>query len=548
LLDSLLQESFMEPDEFDVVVVGAGIAGLSAANRLTEHGVSCIVLEAHSWIGGRMRTQETYGQGVLELGAQWIHGGCQANSLFNYAVKSNLLGTEIRRVGYDWKDEYAPGFFYTSDGRVMSKADSDLAWSIYDRIAAEVEANYRDAAPNTTSLKDFYEKRVFEEVELLVEDGAEHSNNSNRSRPNILDVQQMLESMWRCLGGYLGDTLEEASLHLFGSAQELPGGDVIVPEGLSTIIEQLKRSVNVKTSTEVTAIDWDDNGVRLTTKAAQTPFQDLTDVDGGVIGRLTEKVEEQGDGASVDYVARHAIVTVPLGVLQTRPDLFTPETGLGEAKQQALAAMRPGRICKLFLEFETPFWPRGEGNMHFVWSKEDLGCLQQLPGQMASSAPDDQLPSSAKLDWTTTVDGMYEVEGVRNMLLMWVLGEAAITVDHLPDHAVLEGATLLLHRFTGDPSLAAPHRLVRHSWMADRYTRGAWSFPSLYAKTADYVELLRPLPAPDKPRLLLAGEHTHPKYWSFMHGARMSGHEQADKIIEYMHKQGHGQLPNNCSL
>ena len=39
----------------------------------------------------------------------------------------------------------------------------------------------------------------------------------------------------------------------------------------------------------------------------------------------------------------------------------------------------------------------------------------------------------------------------------------------------------------------------------------------------DYKELSTPLPSPTVPRLLLAGEHVHPQYWSFMHGARLSG-------------------------
>ena len=34
---------------------------------------------------------------------------------------------------------------------------------------------------------------------------------------------------------------------------------------------------------------------------------------------------------------------------------------------------------------------------------------------------------------------------------------------------------------------------------------------------------MKPEPSEENPRLLLAGEHTHPTYWSFMHGARLSG-------------------------
>ena len=39
----------------------------------------------------------------------------------------------------------------------------------------------------------------------------------------------------------------------------------------------------------------------------------------------------------------------------------------------------------------------------------------------------------------------------------------------------------------------------------------------------DYVELSRPVPDEEHPRVLLAGEHVPSRYWSFMHGARRSG-------------------------
>lgn len=56
-----------------VAVVGAGIAGLSAARTLTEAGFAVQVREARNRIGGRVHTD--YSLGVpLELGASWIHG------------------------------------------------------------------------------------------------------------------------------------------------------------------------------------------------------------------------------------------------------------------------------------------------------------------------------------------------------------------------------------------------------------------------------------------------------------------------------------------
>jgi spermine oxidase len=67
------------------LVIGAGVSGLSAAHHLVTNGVEDVaVVEARDRLGGRVRTEKVEGKPV-ELGAQWIHGGCPANSLFNLA-------------------------------------------------------------------------------------------------------------------------------------------------------------------------------------------------------------------------------------------------------------------------------------------------------------------------------------------------------------------------------------------------------------------------------------------------------------------------------
>ena len=74
-------------NQFKVAIIGAGIAGLSAANHLIENGIKdIVVIEARDRIGGRIHTVKHNGR-PLELGAQWIHGGCPANSVFNLANK-----------------------------------------------------------------------------------------------------------------------------------------------------------------------------------------------------------------------------------------------------------------------------------------------------------------------------------------------------------------------------------------------------------------------------------------------------------------------------
>jgi polyamine oxidase len=55
-----------------VVVVGAGIAGLTVANALAHGGVECVVMEARDRIGGRLHTVDLAGWPV-DLGGSWIH-------------------------------------------------------------------------------------------------------------------------------------------------------------------------------------------------------------------------------------------------------------------------------------------------------------------------------------------------------------------------------------------------------------------------------------------------------------------------------------------
>ena len=70
---------------YKVAIIGAGIAGLSAAHHLIEYGIKdIVVLEARDRVGGRIHTISHNGS-PLELGAEWIHGGCPSNSVFNLA-------------------------------------------------------------------------------------------------------------------------------------------------------------------------------------------------------------------------------------------------------------------------------------------------------------------------------------------------------------------------------------------------------------------------------------------------------------------------------
>lgn len=59
----------------DVVVVGAGLAGLCAARELQRGGASVRLMEARDRVGGRVRSHQLATGSIVELGAQWIGPG-----------------------------------------------------------------------------------------------------------------------------------------------------------------------------------------------------------------------------------------------------------------------------------------------------------------------------------------------------------------------------------------------------------------------------------------------------------------------------------------
>lgn len=65
----------MHGNDPDVLIIGAGCAGIAAARRLIAAGQSCVVLEAGARVGGRAFTTDALGA-PLDLGATWLH---QAN-------------------------------------------------------------------------------------------------------------------------------------------------------------------------------------------------------------------------------------------------------------------------------------------------------------------------------------------------------------------------------------------------------------------------------------------------------------------------------------
>ena len=81
-----------------VAVVGAGIAGLAAADALARRGVSVVVLDARNRVGGRIHTVDG-----VDFGAHWIHGtegkwtAVQSRAWSAAACSVNTACSQMRR-------------------------------------------------------------------------------------------------------------------------------------------------------------------------------------------------------------------------------------------------------------------------------------------------------------------------------------------------------------------------------------------------------------------------------------------------------------------
>src|SRR5919198_1428731 len=99
----------MQDETADVLVLGAGAAGLAAAQELSQAGLRVIVIEARDRVGGRIFTQQVPGHPLpIELGAEFIHG--RPPESFALVEQSGLLVYEINGDRWLAQDgQLAPG-------------------------------------------------------------------------------------------------------------------------------------------------------------------------------------------------------------------------------------------------------------------------------------------------------------------------------------------------------------------------------------------------------------------------------------------------------
>ena len=103
---------------YDVIVVGGGMAGMTAAQKMKAKGLSVVVLEARNRLGGRCSTETVTVNGAsfpIELGASWIHG-ITGNPLVPLAASA---GVSLASRTFN----YNAGPYFGPDGKAVPAAN-----------------------------------------------------------------------------------------------------------------------------------------------------------------------------------------------------------------------------------------------------------------------------------------------------------------------------------------------------------------------------------------------------------------------------------------
>ena len=128
------------PSSVDVAIIGAGAAGLGAANALKDSGLSVIVLEARDRVGGRAHTIKASPEVTFDVGCGWLHSA-DRNSFVKIA---EALDFEINRNLPPWRERAYGKAFPQQDRDDFIRA-LDAFYDRAEMAAAEADRDGRDA-------------------------------------------------------------------------------------------------------------------------------------------------------------------------------------------------------------------------------------------------------------------------------------------------------------------------------------------------------------------------------------------------------------------
>jgi len=291
----------VERDAVDVVIIGAGVAGLAAGRALHEAGVDFAILEARERIGGRVFTQRDPELAVpIELGAEFVHGSAPELEEISKSAKLLVCEADGPRL-------------HSSHGAMRPLRDF---WAQLDRVMRRLP----DGRSSDRSFQDFLDarpggSRLARERRLALH----YVEGFHAADPERVSARALAE------GGSPGGDERERRLGRF-----LNGYDN-VPRSLAEPIGD-----HVRLGAIVKHVTW-------------------------ARGRVAVDVALPDGGTTTGIAARAAIVAVPLGVLQSLPGepgaiVFDPPLEDSRAKRDALHGMAMGAVARVVLRTRDRFW------------------------------------------------------------------------------------------------------------------------------------------------------------------------------------------------
>ena len=443
----------MARSPFDVVVLGAGVAGLAAAGALGARGLRVALVDARPRLGGRVHTiVESTGAPPIEIGAEFLHGS--PPRVVAIARAAGLAIDETR--GEHWRSKRGAlaktGEFHTRLDAAMKPV---VAMRGADRSLDDVLAAARGLSREARALaRSFVEG--FEAADARVV-SARWLAAMMRASPDETTRIARLERGWGAVVEWLRDRLDPATCTTF----------------LSTI---------------ATSVTWR-------------------------AGRVVVRGRSATGFALDPFVARAAIVALPLGVLQASGDAtgavrFEPPLA---DRAAAMAKMASGDVARVVLRFREPIdaWPdvkRGEP-------------MARLRGMAFLHAPGATIET-----WWTALPRRAP------LVTAWTGGTRARELLGMGETNRVARVVASLASSLGRPRGDVESRVDAwwtHDWSRDPFARGAYAYALVGGASAADA-----LAAPVDATLFFAGEHVAGvDACGTVHGAIDSGERAARELL-----------------
>lgn len=232
----------------DVVIVGAGSAGIAAARVLSEKGINFVILEAKNQIGGRAFTDtKSFGK-PFDLGCTFQHQS-EKNPYVSYARSNN----------------FPIGPLPADENTQVWISGSELTGDQYE----DIERRYQEYKAAT-----------------------EKAGRAGRDISVAQAVSSLPKTKYdKMVGQWLVPGSEPAKISVLDWWNGVAGTDQFSPAGYGTIVRHFGRNLKVSLNTEVKQIDWSGSGVKVTTnKGTIDAKQCIVTVSNGVLASGAIKI------------------------------------------------------------------------------------------------------------------------------------------------------------------------------------------------------------------------------------------------------------------